>query len=185
HIIADEWSLKVFFRELGSLYTSFIENQPAALPELPIQYSDFAVWQLDWLQGNVLEEQLQYWTEQLKDAPPATELRTDQPRGALATFNGGNASRYLPKPLAEALRLLGRQEEATLFMVLLAAFKALLYRYSGQEDLMVGSPIAGRTRIETEALIGFFVNTLVLRTKLCGDKSFRELLKQVRTGTLG
>jgi amino acid adenylation domain-containing protein len=185
HAVSDGWSTAIFNKEIGSLYYSFSTGQPSALPELPIQYADFAHWQRQWLQGEVLEAQLSYWRKQLVGAPPALELPTDRPRPAVQTFQGARQSIVLPKSLTEALKGLSRQEGATLFMTLLAAFKILLSRYTGQQDIVVGSPIAGRNRAEIEGLIGFFINTLVLRTDLSGDPSFRELLRRVREVALG
>lgn len=183
HIVSDGWSLGVFARELGALYKAFFNafsmGPPSTLTELPIQYADFAHWQQQWLQGEVLETQLDYWKEQLKGLLPVLQLPTDRPRPAVQTFRGEKQSLLLPKELCETLKALSRREGVTLFMTLLAAFKTLLYRYTGQEDMLVDSPIAGRTRVEFEGLIGFFVNTLVLRTSLSGNPSFRELLGRV------
>ena len=180
HIISDGWSMGVLFRELGILYGTFANGQPSPLSELPIQYSDFAVWQREWLQGDVLEEQLGYWKKQLAGAPAVLELPTNRPRLAIQTFDGAHHQKQLPQRLRDSLNELSRREGATLFMTLLAAFQTLLFRYANQEDIVVGTPIANRTRIETEGLIGFFVNTLVMRTDLSGDPSFRELLGRVR-----
>ncbi|MFQ5853582.1 MAG: amino acid adenylation domain-containing protein, partial [Candidatus Binatia bacterium] len=154
-------------------------------PELPIQYADFSHWQRQWLQGDVLEKQLSYWKKQLAQAPPLLELPTDYPRPAIQTFRGASQSLLLPQSLSEGLRALSRQSGVTLFMTLLAAFKTLLYRYTGQEDIVVGTPIAGRDRSEIEGLMGFFISTLVLRTHLSGNPSFRELLGRVREVALG
>jgi amino acid adenylation domain-containing protein/FkbH-like protein len=185
HIVADEWSLRVLFKELATLYSAYASSSPVSLPGLPIQYADYARWQRQWLQGDVLNRQLEYWKNQLKGYPPVTELPTDHARGLAPTFNGRTASRRLSSALTEGLRDLAKRCESTLFMVLLAAFKTLVYRYTRQEDLIVCSPVAGRTRVETEGLIGFFVNTLVLRTSLAGDPSFEQLLARVREVTLG
>ena len=179
HIISDGWSLGVFIRELVMLYQAFSAGEPSPLPELPIQYADFAVWQREWLQGEVLETQLSYWKEQLGDHPPVLELPTDRPRPPIESFRGAAQSFLLPETLAEALQALSRQEGVTLFETLLAAFNVLLHRYTGQEDILVGSPIANRNRTEIEGLIGFFANTLVLRTDLAGNPSFRDLLGRV------
>ncbi len=184
HIVTDGWSMGILVEELMTLYEAFSQGQPSPLPELPIQYADFAVWQRDWLQGEVLETQLSYWKRQLNDLP-VLQLPTDRPRPAIATYRGACQPFALPEELLTALKALSQREGVTLFMVLLAAFKVLLHRYSGQEEIVVGSPIAGRTRVELEGLIGFFVNTLVLRTTLAGDPSFRELLGRVREVTLG
>ena len=180
HIICDGWSRGVLIRELAALYEVFSSGKPSPLPELPIQYADFAVWQRQWLQGEVLEAQLTYWKQQLAGSPPVLELPTDRPRPSVQTFQGATQSLMLPKDLTEALKDLSQQEDATLFMTLLAAFKTLLYRYTGQEDILVGTPIANRNRSEIERLIGFFVNTLVMRTDLGETPSFRELLSRVR-----
>ena len=168
-----------------SLYEAFVEGKPSPLPELPIQYADFAVWQREWLQGEVLEKQLGYWRKQLEGAPALLELPTDQPRPAAQSYRGALMPWELPKPLSVALGELSRREGATLFMTLLAAFQTLLHRYTGSDDILVGSPIAGRNRTEIEPLIGFFVNTLVLRGDLSGNPSFRTLLGRTRETALG
>jgi len=184
HIISDGWSMSVLWRELGALYEAFAEGKTSPLRELPIQYADYAVWQRQWLQGETLEKQLSYWRRQLTELP-ILELPTDHPRPAVQTHRGARQSLELPHSLSEALNDLSRQEGVTLFMVLLGAFQVLLSRYSGQEDIVVGTPIAGRNRAETEGLIGFFVNTLVIRTELSGDPTFKELLRRVREVALG
>jgi amino acid adenylation domain-containing protein len=184
HIISDAWSLGVLIQEFAQAYTAFAAGDPLSLPRLPIQYADFAVWQRQWLQGDVLETQLNYWQQQLKHAPPLLELPTDRPRPPVQTFRGAYQSLMLPKAILEGLRAVSRREDTTLFMTLLAAFKTLLYRYSGQTDLLVGSPIANRNCVEVEDIIGVFINTLVLRTDVSGNPSFRELLAQVRKTTL-
>ncbi|MEC4813807.1 MAG: amino acid adenylation domain-containing protein, partial [Scytonema sp. PMC 1069.18] len=184
HIVADGWSRSIFIRELATFYSAFYHGQTLSLPELPIQYADYAVWQRQWLQGDVLESQLAYWKQQLANAPTLLSLPSDRPRPAVQTFRGRNQSFAFSKELGEALKLLSQREGATLFMTLLTAFNILLYRYAGQEDILVGSPIANRSRHEVEALIGFFVNTLVLRTDLSGNPSFRELLSRVKATTL-
>lgn len=180
HIISDGWSMSVLFRELGALYEAFGQGETSSLAALPIQYSDFAVWQREWLQGQALETQTVYWKKQLSGAPAVLELPTDRPRPALQTFNGACHSIFLPQKLSDALAELSRQTGSTEFMTLLAAFQTLLRRYANQEDIVLGTPIANRTRRETEDLIGFFVNTLVIRTDLSGNPSFRELLGRVR-----
>ncbi len=180
HIACDGWSMGVFYRELAALYEAFVQARPSPLPELPIAYADFAGWQRQWLQGERLEKQLGYWKDQLRGVLPVLDLPADRPRPALQSYRGASQCFALPAPLAVALRALARREEVTLFMLLLAAFQTLLHRYSGQEDILVGSPIAGRTRVETENLIGFFLNTLVLRGDLSGDPPFREWLRRVR-----
>ncbi|MCP4660793.1 MAG: AMP-binding protein, partial [bacterium] len=155
-------------------------GEPAGLPELPVQYADFAHWQRRWLAGEVLEAELAYWRGELTGAPPCLELPTDRPRPAMQTFRGRHLRVALSQELSEALAALSRQHAATLFMTLMAAFKTLLSRWTGETDVVVGSPIAGRTHKELEGLIGFFVNTLVLRTDLSGGPGFDELLAQVR-----
>ncbi len=180
HIVSDGWSIDVFFRELTVLYRSFSNSQASPLPNLPIQYADFSVWQGQWLQGDVLASQLDYWKQQLGGMPPVLDLPTDRPRPPEQTYQGAYQTLELPNDLTEVLKALSQQEGVTLFMTLLAAFQTLLHRYSGQDDIIVGSPIAGRNRLETEGLIGFFVNNLALRTHLGGNPSFRELLVRVR-----
>jgi amino acid adenylation domain-containing protein/non-ribosomal peptide synthase protein (TIGR01720 family) len=192
HIIADGWSLRVLVRELAALYTTLHARQPAqqsaplsVLSALPIQYADYAVWQAGWMQGEVLETQLAYWRRSLAGIPPVIDLPTDWPRAAVRTFRGARQQLLLPQDLSEALTAISQREGATPFMVLLAAFKVLLQRYTGQPDIVVGTPIAGRSRGEIEGLIGCFLNTLVLRTDLSGDPSFHELLRRVREVCLG
>ena len=185
HIISDGWSTGILVREVATLYVAFCAGGSSPLPALPIQYADFAHWQRQWLQGEVLETQIAYWKKQLANAPALIDLPTDHPRPAVQTFRGAHQSLVLPKHLQEGFKTLSRQEGVTLFMTLLAAFKVLLYRYTGQDDLIVGTPIANRNRLETEGLIGFFVNALVLRTDLSGNPSFRELLRRVREVCLG
>jgi len=180
HVVSDGWSLNVLFRETTTLYQAFSTGEPSPVPELPIQYADFALWQRQWLQGEELESQLAYWKEQLDGIPPVLELPTDRPRPAVETFRGAKQSLFLPKSLTQSLKSLSQEEGVTLFMTLLAAFQTLLHRYTGLDDIVVGSPIAGRKQVETEELIGFFVNTLVLRTNLSGEPTFRELLRRVR-----
>lgn len=181
HIVSDGWSTGVFIKEMAALYEAFSSDRSITpLPELPIQYADFAVWQRQWLQGQVLEAQLTYWKQQLSGDLPKLQLPTDHPRPAEQTFAGKTLTFVLPKALSEELKVLSHQENVTLFMTLLAAFKTLLYRYTGQEDIIIGSPIANRNRAEVENLIGFFVNTLVLRTQVDGNITFLELLKRIR-----
>ena len=183
HIISDGWSLGVLVRELAALYRAFAQGQPSPLPELPVQYADYAVWQRQWLQGERLQSQLAYWKQRLAGLAPL-ELPTDRPRPAVQTFRGATLPVTLPRELAAGLQALSRQEGATLFMTLLAGWQALLARYSGQSDVAVGAPVANRTRVETEGLIGFFVNTLVLRADLGGGPSFRAALGRVREAVL-
>ena len=184
HIVSDGWSMGVLIREVAALYEAFSAGKPASLPELPIQYADFAVWQRQWLQGETLERQLGYWKRQLADLP-MLQLPADRPRPAVPSHRGAKHTALLPRSLAGALKSLGQQEQCSLFIVLLAAFDLLLARHSGQEDIPVGTIIANRNRAEIEPLIGCFVNTLVLRTDLSGDPSFREVLRRVRETTLG
>jgi amino acid adenylation domain-containing protein len=185
HIVSDGWSTGILIREMAALYDAFSSDRVASLPELPIQYADFAHWQRDWLQGEVLETQLSYWKQQLLGAPPLLELPVDHPRPAVQAFHGAHQSILLPRTVGDGLKALSRKEGVTLFMTLLAAFQVLLHRYTNQEDLVIGTPIANRNRLEIERLIGFFVNTLVLRTDLSGNPSFLELLRRVREVCLG
>src|SRR5207249_4743296 len=183
HIVTDAWSSGVLRRELSVLYEAFHEGKPSLLPELPVQYADYAVWQRERLQGEVLKEQLGYWKQTLADLP-VLELPTDRPRPALPSYRGGRVAFELGEDLTRALKELGRREGTTLFITLLAALQVLLYRYSGQEDIAAGAPIAGRTRPELEVLIGLFVNMLVLRGDLSGQPSFKEYLARVRSRAL-
>jgi amino acid adenylation domain-containing protein len=180
HIVSDGWSMGVLVREVAALYEAYVEGRESPLAELTIQYADFALWQQEWLSGEVLEGQLQYWKRQLGGAPAVLDLPTDRARPPIQLFRGAEESLTLSTHLSEQLKMLSEQQEATLFMTLLAAFQTLLSRYTGQDDIVVGTPIAGRTHSETEGLIGVFVNTLVLRTDMSGDPSFRELLGRVR-----
>jgi amino acid adenylation domain-containing protein len=183
HIACDGWSIGVLIRELTAIYGAYAAGQPSPLAELALQYGDFAVWQREWLQGEVLERQLGYWRKQLADLP-TLQLPTDRPRPTVQSYRGAFRAFVLPGTLVSGLRELANQEGATLFMALLAAFKVLLARYSGQDDFAVGTYIANRNRVEIEGLIGFFVNTLALRTDLSGDPSFRELIRRVRETAL-
>ncbi|MBE8998845.1 amino acid adenylation domain-containing protein [Nostoc sp. LEGE 12447] len=180
HIVSDAWSMGVFIQELAALYNAYSQGEPSPLTPLSIQYADFAIWQRNWLQGLVLQTQLSYWQQQLKAAPALLSLPTDRPRGSVQTFAGGHQEFALSVELSNKLTKLSQEQGCTLFMTLLAAFDTLLYRYTGTEDILVGSPIANRNRNEIEGLIGFFVNTLVLRADLSGDRSFNELLGRVR-----
>jgi amino acid adenylation domain-containing protein len=180
HIVFDAWSMEIFFRELASLYPAFHGGFSANLQDLPIQYADFAEWQRRWLTGDALEKQLSYWKNQLRGAAGLLELPTDRPRPPIQSSRGERYLMTLPKELSDPLRALSAGESATLFMTLLSAFQALLARLTREEDILVGSPIAGRNQGETEELIGFFVNTLVLRADLSGNPTFRELLRRVR-----
>ncbi len=183
HIISDGWSIEIFNRELGLLYNSYCHNRPAALVALPVQYLDYAVWQRQ--QVDSLQQQLKYWQQQLDGAPQVLALPTDKVRPAVQSFNGKRHNIDLPPQLSDALKRLGQHENATLFMVMLSAYQTLLYRYSGQDDILVGTPIAGRIQTELEPLIGFFVNSLVIRTRFTSELSFRQLLAQVRETALG
>lgn len=185
HIISDGWSSRVLIRELVTCYKSFLMQQRPQLPDLPVQYVDFARWQREWLQGEALQTQLEYWRTQLAGAPPILALPIAKPRPAVQTFRGAREMHILPPAISAAIDSLSRHERVTPFMVLLAVFQVVLSRYTGQDDIVVGTPIAGRGQIETEDLIGFFVNTLVLRTNLAGNPSFKELLGRVREVALG
>ncbi len=185
HVVCDEWSVGVLFRELSALYAAYIRGEPSPLPEPAVQYADYAVWQRRVLRGEALERQVAYWRERLAGAPALLELPVDRPRPAVQAHRGAHERVELRRELLERLAALGRGEGATLFMTLLGAFQVLLSKYAASDDVVVGSPIAGRTRRETEGLIGFFVNTLVLRTDLAGGPSFRETLRRVRAATLG
>lgn len=184
HIVSDAWSAGVFARELSLLYKAFAEGRRSPLPELPIQYADYAVWQREWLQGAALENQLRYWRQQLAGAPELLRLPTDRPRPPQLTYSGASEPFALDEQSVDSLRQVSRSCDATLFMTVLGAFQVLLARYSGQEDVAVGSPVAGRNRTEIEPLIGFFVNTVVLRTDLSGNPTVQELLQQVRKTAL-
>ena len=179
HIVSDAWSTSIFVREVGALYEAFLNGRPSPLAELPIQYADFAVWQHEWMQETLAKE-VAYWRKQLAGAPPTLELPADHPRPATQSHRGAVVTWTLPVSLTNSLKELSKREGFTLFMILLGAFEVLLHRYTGQTDIIVGTPIAGRNRSEVENLIGFFINTLVLRTKLDGKSSFRELLRQAR-----
>ncbi|HET7288490.1 MAG TPA: amino acid adenylation domain-containing protein, partial [Pyrinomonadaceae bacterium] len=179
HIIGDEWSMGVLVREMATLYAAHSQEQPSPLPELPVQYADYAAWQREWLQGDLLTSEIDYWRQQLHELP-VLDLPTDRPRPAIQSYNGARYSFEISPELSEAVDVLAHQQRVTKFMTLLAAFQTLLHRYSAQDDIVIGTPIAGRTRLETESLIGLFVNTLVLREDLSGDPDFRELLCRVR-----
>lgn len=185
HSIADGWSINILVREVLTIYAAFAAGKPTPLPELPIQYTDYAHWQRELLDGELGRQELGYWTQHLAGAPALLDLPTDRPRPAQQTFNGAHRSLVLPAALRTGLQAVSQQEGVTLFMTLLAAFKTLLWRYTGQMDILVGTPVANRHRVETEDLIGFFANTLVLRTDLAGNPSFRELLQRVRAVALG
>ncbi len=189
HIVSDGWSVGVLTAELAALYRAFLEGRPSPLPPLPVQYADYAAWQRRWLQGDVLEAQTSYWRERLHGVRTVLDLPTDRPRPPVQSFRGGHRPLRLAAPLPQALRVLSREGGATLFMTLLAGLQAILHRYTGQDDILVGSPVANRTRGEVEGLIGFFVNALVLRGEFRSPApqgiTFRELLGRVRTEALG
>jgi amino acid adenylation domain-containing protein len=184
HIAGDGWSLGLLVKEVSALYAAAAASRPSPLPELPVQYADFAAWQRSWLTGEVLEQEVSYWSRRLAGLPPLLELPTDRPRPAVQTFRGASRPLALPAELTQQIRTFSQGAGATPFMVLLAGFQVLLARYGSQRDFAVGAPIAGRNRAEVEELIGFFVNTLVLRANLAGDRGFRELLGQVRETSL-
>ncbi|MGM3308050.1 condensation domain-containing protein, partial [Anabaena sp. WFMT] len=184
HILADFWAIILLLDEFTLLYQAFAQGKASPLPPLPIQYADFTVWQRQYLQTGIIEKELAYWKQQLHNAPKLLQLPTERSRPPIQTYPGQIHIFSLSKTLTESLKATSRSAGATLFMTLLATFKTLLYRYTGQEDILLGSPIANRNRVEIEKLIGFFVNTLVLRTSLSGNPSFRELLTRVREVTL-
>lgn len=185
HIASDGWSMGVFVREVASLYMAYERGQESPLPELAVQYGDYAEWQREWLRGAVLDEQLEYWKRQLSGPLPVLKLPTDRARPPVASYRGRTESFVVGPALTAALRELTRREGATLFMTLLAAFDVLLYQYTRQEDIIVGTNVANRNRRATEGLIGFFINNLALRADLSGDPTFRECLGRVREAALG
>lgn len=180
HIITDGWSMEIFAKELTTIYEAFVAGNPYVLPQLPVQYADYTVWQREWLKEEAQNKLLSYWKKQLNNAPTHLELPTDRPRPSNQTFHGDVYSIFLSENLSYQLKKISKEEGVTLFMTMLAAFKILLARYTGNEDIVVGTPVANRDRSEIENLIGFFVNTLVLRTNLSGHPSFHELLSRVR-----
>ncbi len=184
HIISDGWSMSVLLEEISKLYGAYATGQESPLAELPIQYADYAAWQREYLQGEVLDRQLAYWREQLRGATTLLNLPTDRPRPPVQTFKGAQEQFVLSQKLSDRLKAVALQEGATLFMMLVAAFNVLLYRYTGQPDILIGTPIANRKRTEIQSLIGFFVNTLVIRSRMSGQMRFRELLAQVRRNAL-
>ncbi|RYZ31988.1 MAG: non-ribosomal peptide synthetase, partial [Myxococcaceae bacterium] len=184
HIVSDGWSMGVLVREVAAFYEAFATGRWPSLPPLPVQYADFSMWQRGWLQGEALDAQLGYWKKQLSGAPSALDLPTDRPRPPVQSRRGATVDVSIPSQLSQALKSLAQDEGATPFMLLLAAWQVFLSRYSTQEDISVGTPIAGRTQAETEGLIGFFVNTLVLRAHVQPQATFREFLAQVRRTTL-
>ncbi|MFH0341841.1 MAG: amino acid adenylation domain-containing protein, partial [Chromatiales bacterium] len=184
HIVSDGTSLGLLYRELSELYRAYRSGQPARLQELPVQYADFASWQRRYLDGGAMSKQLAYWKKQLGGKLPPLELPLDRPRPAIQRYEGGKYLMSLPENLVEAVKELSRRENVTLFTTLVAAFQLLLYRLSGQEDILIGAPIAGRNRIETEPLIGFFIGTLVIRGDLSGNPPFKELMQRTRKTAL-
>ncbi|HEX6041976.1 non-ribosomal peptide synthetase, partial [Longimicrobium sp.] len=184
HVVGDGWSQDVLVRDLSELYTAAAERREPSLPPLPIQYADHAAWQRDYLSGPVLRDQVDYWRGRLAGAPPLLELPTDRPRTTAASARAETCAFLLPADVSESLRALSRRQGGTLFMTLLAAFQVVLSRWSGQDDVVVGTPVAGRSRAEVENLIGFFVNMLPLRTELSGGLTFRALVSRVREGVL-
>jgi hypothetical protein len=184
HIISDAWSTGVLVKEVAALYSAYYENLESPLSELEVQYADYADWQRNWLQGKALARQLRYWEKQLRGAA-MLELPADKSRPAVSSYRGARHSFVLDEAVAEGVKQLARREGTTLFMTLLAAFQVLLWRYSGQTDIVIGTVVAGRNRQEIEPLIGLFINTLALRTNLAGDPSFTELLRRVREVCLG
>ncbi len=184
HIITDGWSMGVLGRELEALYGAYILGKPSPLPQLPLQYADFAFWQRQPKTSEILAPQLSYWKQQLAGAPPLLEVPTDYPRPPMQSYRGGKAFFEVEVEVTEKLKSLSQEKGVTLFMTLLAAFSTLLYQYTGQEDIIVGSPIANRNHTEIEGLIGFFVNMIVLRTQFVGNPKFTELLEQVRQTSL-
>ena len=185
HIVSDGWSMGILVKELGELYGGYSKGEEPELKELPIQYVDFAVWQRKWLRGEVYERQMGYWKEQLGEKAAVLELPTDRPRPSVQYYRGATEEVELSEELSERVKRVSRQEGMTVFMTLLAGFDVLLSRYSGQEEVIVGTPIANRNRAETEGLIGFFVNTLVLKTDMRGEPSYREVMRRVREVCLG
>ncbi|MCP4646664.1 MAG: non-ribosomal peptide synthetase, partial [bacterium] len=184
HIASDGWSIPILLSELAVLYETFKAGQPSPLPELSIQYADFAVWQRQWLQGEVLEEQIGYWREQLKEIPDVHHLPMDHPRPKVQSYHGAIYEHDIDGEMQEKLNLLCRQQGVTLFMTLSAAFAVLMSRYSNERDVVIGAPIANRTHAELAPLIGFFVNSFALRTQIEGNPGFTELLKQTKETAL-
>ncbi|HEY0375499.1 MAG TPA: amino acid adenylation domain-containing protein, partial [Pyrinomonadaceae bacterium] len=185
HIVSDAWSIGVLIREVAAIYQAYVNGEPSPLEGLPVQYADYAHWQREWLSGDVLENQLSYWREQLGGELPVMELPTDHVRPSFLRYRGGQHSFSVSQEVTAQLKQVSQRQGATLFMTLLSAFQVLLMRYSGQEEIVVGTDIANRTRTETEALIGFFINQLVMRTDLSGDPTFEELIERVREVCLG
>ncbi|HRA27508.1 condensation domain-containing protein, partial [Ornithinibacter sp.] len=184
HIISDGWSMDIFFKELTTLYNGVCRGEEPSLPSLPLQYADFALWQREWFQGEVLKRQLSYWKEQLADIPDFLEFPTDKPRPKELTYKGGSYGIRLSREIKDELNRFAQEHQASLYMTLLAVFQVLLYRYTGQKDIVVGSPIANRHYKEIEGLIGFFVNTLALRTTFKENETFIDVLSRVKETTL-
>jgi len=184
HIVTDSWSMQIMAKELSALYGAFSAQRPSPLPELPIRYGDYSEWQRKWFKTAKVQQQLKFWKDELEDAPAVLELRTQRPRSSEQTFEGASQEIPLGDEITSGIKALAVRLQATPFMLLLAVFKILLYRASGQPDLSVGVPVAGRNSVETEGLVGFFVNTLVLRDNLSGNPSFPDLVGQVRETTL-
>src|SRR5206468_1218078 len=184
HIIADGWSLGILLRELGELYAEFAAGRPPALPDLPIQYADYAVWERGRLRGEGFDAHVAYWRRRLAGAPVTLDLPFDRPRPREASFRGSWRPFRVARGISEQIAALARREGTTLFTTLLAAFQALLCRLSGQDDLCVGAPVAGRNRLEVERLLGCFVNTLVLRGDLTGDPTFRDIMRRSHESVL-
>ena len=180
HIVTDAWSMRLLAKELEQLYSAFSQGRTASLPPLPIQYGDFAEWQAEWFETDKVQQQLSYWKDKLEGAPALLELPTDNPRPPEQTFEGAIKATAIPSDVIAGIEKVANRFQATPFMVQLAAFKVLLYRYAKQHDVVVGIPIAGRNHVETEGLVGFFVNTLVLRDQLSGIPRFSDLVAQVR-----
>src|SRR6202171_4580371 len=185
HVVTDAWSMQIFAKELMVLYEALSKGRPVALPELPIRYGDYSEWQREWFGTEALQQQLAYWKKKLENAPKVLELPKDGPRPLEQTVEGASQTVPLSGDLVARINTVAARYQATPFMLLLAAFKVLLYRYSRQPDVLVGVPVAGRNRVETEGLIGFFVNTLVLRDDLSNNPKFADVLTQVRETTLG
>jgi hypothetical protein len=186
HSISDGWSLGILSREISVLYTAYLKKDTSPLHELPLQYADYAYWQREWLVGEVFQTQLAYWKEQLDNGHvPLLELPTDFSRPRVQTYNGAHETRHLPLELSLKLEELSHRENASLCMTLLSAFNVLMCRYSGQDDISLGFPLANRKRVETESMIGFFVNTVVMRSSLTGDPDFRDFLARVKEVSFG
>src|SRR5258706_1477692 len=185
HIVSDAWSLGIFYNELAVVYDALCHGQADPLNALPITYGDYAAWQRDTLRGCLIEQHISYWQEHLTGASPSLELPTDKPRPAVQGYRGATRFFALPNSLANNLQALAQRENVTLFMLLMSAFQTLMHRYTGQEDVSVGSPVAGRARIETEGVVGLFLNNLVFRATFPGNLTFRQLLQRTKDTALG